>query len=388
MFTAITVSRTILRTGRPLAMGARPSLYGVNEEEFVTATVRRLLADRRAEATARPCLTWSASETGSSSERPDRRSRADLHPAHAAHRRRGGREVLDRLHRRHGVADPLPGPALAVGQVQAVSWRRACRAPRSRSPRNGYITIRTGRWVAGARSGLDPGSGRLARRAGSPSPGSASVGGGVRPPASPRAASASSTAVRRALRPPRVAAAAAAPAPPEPHPARLPAPPESPTPAPVARRPTGGGRGAGDGAPGEVRPHRGDPRARRRSARSSARSSPSRRSCSSIGSLGILLWVSVRFQDVKFGVSAIAALFHDVIVVVGTFAILGTLFGVQVDAPLRDGDADRHRLLGPRHDRDLRPDPREPGAPRGGDRSRRWSTAGSSRRLLGRSTRR
>ncbi len=51
-----------------------------------------------------------------------------------------------------------------------------------------------------------------------------------------------------------------------------------------------------------------------------------------LGSIGILLWVSVRFQDVKFGVSAIAALLHDVIVVVGTFAILGTLFGVQVDS--------------------------------------------------------
>ena len=51
-----------------------------------------------------------------------------------------------------------------------------------------------------------------------------------------------------------------------------------------------------------------------------------------LGSLGILLWVSVRFQDVKFGVSAIAALLHDVIVVVGTFAILGTLFGVQINS--------------------------------------------------------
>jgi preprotein translocase SecF subunit len=51
-----------------------------------------------------------------------------------------------------------------------------------------------------------------------------------------------------------------------------------------------------------------------------------------LGSLGILLWVSIRFHDVKFGVSAIAALLHDVIVVVGTFAILGTLFGVQIDS--------------------------------------------------------
>jgi preprotein translocase subunit SecF len=32
------------------------------------------------------------------------------------------------------------------------------------------------------------------------------------------------------------------------------------------------------------------------------------------------------------GVTAIGALVHDVIVVVGTFAILGTIFGVQIDA--------------------------------------------------------
>ncbi len=51
-----------------------------------------------------------------------------------------------------------------------------------------------------------------------------------------------------------------------------------------------------------------------------------------LGSLGILTWVSVRFADVKFGVSAIVALLHDVIVVVGIFAILGTLFDVQIDS--------------------------------------------------------
>lgn len=51
-----------------------------------------------------------------------------------------------------------------------------------------------------------------------------------------------------------------------------------------------------------------------------------------VGSLGILLWITFRFHDVKFGVTALVALVHDVIVVVGTFAILGTLFGVEVDA--------------------------------------------------------
>jgi preprotein translocase SecF subunit len=51
-----------------------------------------------------------------------------------------------------------------------------------------------------------------------------------------------------------------------------------------------------------------------------------------LGSLGILVWVWIRFGNVKFGATALAALVHDVVVVVGIFAILGTLFGVQVDA--------------------------------------------------------
>jgi preprotein translocase SecF subunit len=50
------------------------------------------------------------------------------------------------------------------------------------------------------------------------------------------------------------------------------------------------------------------------------------------GSVGILLWIAVRFHSVKFGTTALVALLHDVIVVVGIFAILGTIFGVQVDA--------------------------------------------------------
>jgi preprotein translocase SecF subunit len=51
-----------------------------------------------------------------------------------------------------------------------------------------------------------------------------------------------------------------------------------------------------------------------------------------VGSIGILLWITFRFHDVKFGVTALAALVHDVIVVVGTFAVLGSFFGVEVDA--------------------------------------------------------
>jgi preprotein translocase subunit SecF len=51
-----------------------------------------------------------------------------------------------------------------------------------------------------------------------------------------------------------------------------------------------------------------------------------------LGSLGILLWVGFRFGSIKFGATALVALLHDVIVVVGLFAIMGTLFGVQIDA--------------------------------------------------------
>ena len=51
-----------------------------------------------------------------------------------------------------------------------------------------------------------------------------------------------------------------------------------------------------------------------------------------VGSIGILLWITYRFRDVKFGVTALVALLHDVILVVGFFALLGTFFGVQIDA--------------------------------------------------------
>ena len=51
-----------------------------------------------------------------------------------------------------------------------------------------------------------------------------------------------------------------------------------------------------------------------------------------LGSIGILIWVGIRFHSIKFGATALAALLHDIIVVVGSFAIMGTLFGVQIDS--------------------------------------------------------
>jgi len=51
-----------------------------------------------------------------------------------------------------------------------------------------------------------------------------------------------------------------------------------------------------------------------------------------IGSVGILSWITYRFRDFKMGVTALIALLHDVLVVVGIFAILGTFAGLQIDS--------------------------------------------------------
>jgi preprotein translocase subunit SecF len=51
-----------------------------------------------------------------------------------------------------------------------------------------------------------------------------------------------------------------------------------------------------------------------------------------LGSLGIVLWMTYRFQNVRFGAAALVALLHDVIVTVGFFAVAGTFSNVEVDA--------------------------------------------------------
>lgn len=57
-----------------------------------------------------------------------------------------------------------------------------------------------------------------------------------------------------------------------------------------------------------------------------------------LSSLGIVLYISFSFRKIpkptsswRFGVAAVAALIHDVLVVVGVFAILGKFLGVEVD---------------------------------------------------------
>jgi preprotein translocase subunit SecF len=45
----------------------------------------------------------------------------------------------------------------------------------------------------------------------------------------------------------------------------------------------------------------------------------------------ILLWVAYQFKSIKFGASAVLAMFHDSLVLIGIFSLLGHFFGAEVD---------------------------------------------------------
>lgn len=50
-----------------------------------------------------------------------------------------------------------------------------------------------------------------------------------------------------------------------------------------------------------------------------------------IAILGIFVYVAYAFRNIKFGASAIVALTHDLLVVLGVFSLLGAVWGVEVD---------------------------------------------------------
>lgn len=50
-----------------------------------------------------------------------------------------------------------------------------------------------------------------------------------------------------------------------------------------------------------------------------------------IASCAILLWVAFQFRSLKFGISAILAMFHDSLVLIGLFSLLGHFFGSEID---------------------------------------------------------
>ncbi len=45
----------------------------------------------------------------------------------------------------------------------------------------------------------------------------------------------------------------------------------------------------------------------------------------------IMLWVAYQFKSIKYGVSAILAMFHDTFILIGSFSLLGSLFGAETD---------------------------------------------------------
>lgn len=50
-----------------------------------------------------------------------------------------------------------------------------------------------------------------------------------------------------------------------------------------------------------------------------------------IAAVGILFWVAIQFKSIKFGASAILAMFHDSFILVGSFSLLGHYLGAEVD---------------------------------------------------------
>jgi preprotein translocase subunit SecF len=50
-----------------------------------------------------------------------------------------------------------------------------------------------------------------------------------------------------------------------------------------------------------------------------------------ISALSILLWIAYQFKSFKFGISAVLAMLHDSLIVLGSFSLLGHFFGAEVD---------------------------------------------------------
>lgn len=51
-----------------------------------------------------------------------------------------------------------------------------------------------------------------------------------------------------------------------------------------------------------------------------------------LSSLALLFFIGRRFKDLTFGASAILAMFHDSLILIGSFSILGHFFGAEIDA--------------------------------------------------------
>jgi len=50
-----------------------------------------------------------------------------------------------------------------------------------------------------------------------------------------------------------------------------------------------------------------------------------------IAAIAILIWVAVQFRSIKYGTSAVLAMFHDSFILVGSFSVLGHFLATEVD---------------------------------------------------------
>ena len=50
-----------------------------------------------------------------------------------------------------------------------------------------------------------------------------------------------------------------------------------------------------------------------------------------IAAIAILIWITIQFKSFKFGVSAVLAMLHDSLVLLGLYSLLGHLFAAEVD---------------------------------------------------------
>ena len=50
-----------------------------------------------------------------------------------------------------------------------------------------------------------------------------------------------------------------------------------------------------------------------------------------ISAITILFWIAYQFKSIKFGISATLATFHDTLILLGSFSLLGHFYGAEVD---------------------------------------------------------
>jgi len=51
-----------------------------------------------------------------------------------------------------------------------------------------------------------------------------------------------------------------------------------------------------------------------------------------LASIGILVYITVRFQKKLYGIAAVLAMFHDSVILLGAFSLLGHFFKVEIDS--------------------------------------------------------